>query len=343
MLDELLKCSALGGKEELQFLMFDALPLAEQQEVSDLRKYCISNQFSIGRYFDSTLLLLEFVGILSVVDGMVSANNELFDPAVLQDRETYFEDGDFVENLLLALKRENCLADFIVPDAVKREPSSNLYYVKGGLIPIRFFGIRNLFISLGFFKPEATLSPNRLLISPAFSKLFESLVLDSLKQTIPPKRRRSLADLKKQLEKQELLGAEAEIFVVQFERERLEGHPDIQSIQRVSEEYVNAGYDIESFSDKDSVFLDRFIEVKSFAGDPIFYWSKGEIEVALELGEKYYLYLVDRDLVSKPGYAPRIFQNPHQIIIGSEYWTKEPETWKISARPMVTEMPDASG
>ena len=46
-----------------------------------------------------------------------------------------------------------------------------------------------------------------------------------------------------------------------------------------------------------------------------------------KLADKYFLYLVDRNKISLPGYAPRIFQNPYLIIFKNEFWKKEPETW----------------
>jgi hypothetical protein len=333
MLDELLRCDVLGGKEELQFLIFDALPLADRQKVSDLHEYCVSNRFSIGRYFDGSLTLLQCLGLVHIADGYVSTNAQLHGVVRDYNREAYFDEGVFVQELLLALKRNDSIPEFIVPDGVKRDPNSGGYYVRSGFIPIRFFGIRNLLISLGFFRPQSTLGGTHLLVGQPFERLFETLVLESLRPLVPLKKKgRSLADLKRRLESQELLGAEAEKFVVDFERARLRGHPNIQGVQRISEEEMDAGYDIESFNDQESVFLDRFIEVKSFAGEVLFYWSEHEIEVATEMGEKYYLYLVDRRLLAEPGYCPKILQNPYPIIFGSEFWEKEPNSWRIRAR-----------
>jgi hypothetical protein len=125
----------------------------------------------------------------------------------------------------------------------------------------------------------------------------------------------------------EELGKEAEIYVIEFEHRRLAGHPEINEIQRISEDFIDAGFDIESFNDLGSVFLDRFIEVKSFSGELSFHWSKNEVKTAKEIGDNYYLYLVNRTQMKQSDYRPRIYQNPYYQIFENEYWSKDPESW----------------
>ena len=59
---------------------------------------------------------------------------------------------------------------------------------------------------------------------------------------------------------------------------------------------VAAGYDIKSFEskqDKNGLAIPRFIEVKAVASiNYRFYWTRNEIEVAKQLRNRYYLYLV---------------------------------------------------
>jgi hypothetical protein len=138
-----------------------------------------------------------------------------------------------------------------------------------------------------------------------------------------------LQSLKERQAHQELLGKEAELFVLDFEKQRLNKHPLLDNIQRISEEYVNAGYDIESYNDNNSLFTERFIEVKSYSDHVKFYWSANEIEVAKELADKYFLYLVDRAKVLEAGYNPKIVQNPYQSVFENELWKKEAQTWNI--------------
>lgn len=330
MLEELLKYDRLGNKDELLFLLFKALPLSKSQKVSDLRKYCISNHFSIGKSFNGAVKLLEFLEFINITDNLVSINDTLFDPTKIARQDTYFEQSDIVRILFLSLIREKAISNFISPFAIKQDCERGVFYVKNSLIPFKFFGIRNLLISVGFFGRDLRFGSSNLFVSENFTELFESLVVNLLREeNLCQKRRKSLLGLKTQLNNQEAMGKEAEIFVLNFEQQRLQGHPSIARIKRISEDYVNAGFDLESFNDKESVFIDRFIEVKSYSSNVVFYWSQNEVEVAKELAEKYFLYLVDRNKMPESGYAPRVFQDPYQKIFKNELWEKEPETWRV--------------
>lgn len=121
------------------------------------------------------------------------------------------------------------------------------------------------------------------------------------------------------------LGREAEDWVVAYERTRLATHPFVDQVRRISDENVLAGYDIVSFSSEAALYHDLFIEVKSFAGERRFYWSRNEIAVAERLGEDYCLYLVDRTQIVLPGYQPQILRGPYSALIGSNN-----ESWEIS-------------
>jgi len=55
--------------------------------------------------------------------------------------------------------------------------------------------------------------------------------------------------------------------------------------------------------DNQSVLLDKFIEVKSYSGDPYFYWSRNEVKVAETEKNNYFLYLVNRDEMNDIDYS----------------------------------------
>src|SRR3546814_1902936 len=84
---------------------------------------------------------------------------------------------------------------------------------------------------------------------------------DANKKT--PRRAKSAERLAADLARQAEAGAAAAIWVVQYERERLSGHPMQEQIRRVSEDDVSAGTDLVSFASVHSIRHDRFIEVKS--------------------------------------------------------------------------------
>lgn len=120
-------------------------------------------------------------------------------------------------------------------------------------------------------------------------------------------------------------GLEAELWVLAHERRRLAAHPLFDQIRRVSDENVAAGYDIASFSGATVLHHDLHIEVKSFAGEKRFFWTRNEIDVAAALGEAYALYLVDRRRLGEADYQPEIIPGPYTALFLSN-----PPGWDIS-------------
>lgn len=136
-------------------------------------------------------------------------------------------------------------------------------------------------------------------------------------------------ELLRKLQKQQEDGELGELFVIKYEQKRLScqaKHPKL--ISRVD---VGAGYDILSCHSKDSTSYDRYIEVKSFRGNPHFYWSANEKRVAEVLGENYFLYLIDLEKIEKDvnEYTPTIIANPVKQLF-EEDWLIEPDSFKIT-------------
>lgn len=328
MLEELLKHDKLGNKNELFFVLFQVLHSNKKHRLVDIKKFCISNLFSISRSFNGILSLLEFLSFIRIEDGEVTVCQDVFGRKEFLHPEEYFEKDHFFNCLLDKLIRSNVFDDFFSEKNLKFSNRSNQYYVKEQYIPFRFFPIRNLFLSLGFLVRDPTLH-NHLLIDKKFSDLFKSIIIDNL-QDQKNKRKISIGELRKRNEQKEEIGKQAELFVLQYEKNRLSKHLNNEKIKRISEEFVNAGYDIESFDDLDSFIVDRFIEVKSYEKEISFFWSRNEVQKAQELNEKYYLYLVDRLLMKDEKYIPRVFQNPYEKIFKNELWKKETENWKVT-------------
>jgi hypothetical protein len=328
MLDELLKHNKLGNKNELMFLLLKALPLAKNQKTSDLRAYCTSNHYSIGQSLDGILKLLEFMKLANFSNETISLDDAFF--TSIKNNGENFEQDIFTKSLLIALRNEGVITNIIPPDGVKRDADDGYYYVKENLIPLQFISIRNLLISLEFFERRLLYETNILVVNRGFNEFFQAEIVNNINNEKDKRRRVSLQELKNRLDNQERLGKEAELFVLNFEKQRLSKHPLVGNVLRVSEDHINAGFDIESFNDNNSVFTDRFIEVKSHSENIAFFWSANEVEVAKNLANKYFLYLVDRTKMSQDNYVPKIFQNPYQSIFENELWNKEPQTWKFS-------------
>ena len=139
----------------------------------------------------------------------------------------------------------------------------------------------------------------------------------SIKENV---RKKTLEELKNDLSHQEEIGEAGEKFVLQYEKRRLP--LKAMEIRQISHENVSAGYDIVSFQTEDSLFPNRFIEVKTFVGEPQFVWSLNEFNVAKKKGNLYFIYLVDFNKISDKDYVPTIIQNPSQTL--AHEWKMEP-------------------
>lgn len=133
-----------------------------------------------------------------------------------------------------------------------------------------------------------------------------------------PRRAISIEALDAQLAANAEHGKAAEEWVLAFECRRLQAHPLVDQIRRVSESDVAAGYDIISFSTAAAMHHDLHIEVKSYAGTRRFFWSRNEIATAEEFGEEYALYLVDRTMIWRSDYTPQIIQAPTAAMFAAE-------------------------
>ncbi len=121
------------------------------------------------------------------------------------------------------------------------------------------------------------------------------------------------------LKSQRATGEIAEQLTVEYEQRRLlrDGFKDLSlAVQRISKEDVFAGYDIISYNGKKSTLEhDRFIEVKGTSGsDPIFYWSKNEIEVARSKGKQYWIYLWTQVKSASEASLFKIVQDPYRKL-----------------------------
>jgi hypothetical protein len=102
----------------------------------------------------------------------------------------------------------------------------------------------------------------------------------------------SREELLTELSERQLLGYQAEIAVIKFERQRL-GPTWADRIHHIAGDHPTAPYDIKSVTVTDNRASPRYIEVKAVAlAERQFFWSASEIEAAKLLQLEYYLYLV---------------------------------------------------
>lgn len=102
--------------------------------------------------------------------------------------------------------------------------------------------------------------------------------------------------LKKILVEKELIGLAAEQVVYNYEKNRIKKFGNNLIVDHTSLKDVSAGYDIQSYEGKDKIF----IEVKAVSlSNYKFHLSVLEYQTAINLKEKYYIYLLPVDH-SKP-------------------------------------------
>lgn len=153
-------------------------------------------------------------------------------------------------------------------------------------------------------------------------------IVDSIRRS--SKRRKSLDTLLKELEEKRRIGAMGESIAFAYERKRLKDLGRTDSPQLISNDYVNAGYDMLSFEDVESSTCDRFIEVKAVGPDGRFYLSRNELEQAKENESKYHIYLVDVTR-SVPEYPViDIITDPTSALFGEESdWMSTVESYRF--------------
>ena len=165
-----------------------------------------------------------------------------------------------------------------------------------------------------------------VIVNPEFEKLISLKI----------KRKITLKQLERNLEQQKKIGNIAEEIVLNFEKNRLKNlgfEEESNNIRRISIDFTNAGYDIESFSGKAKNGLpDRFIEVKGTVKKEFeFHWSTNEINVAKNLGSNYWIYYVSEIDVQNqisPN-DPKMINNPYDNIFSSDLFQKNIESYRI--------------
>ena len=168
-----------------------------------------------------------------------------------------------------------------------------------------------------------------VIVNPEFDKLI----------SIKIKRKITLKQLEKNLEHQKKIGDIAEEIVLNFEKNRLKNlgfEDESNKTRRISIDFANAGYDIESFNGKTNDGLpDRFIEVKGTTKKELdFHWSINEINTAKNLGSNYWIYFVSEiDVQNKISInEPKMINNPYDHIFSNDLFEKNIESYHIKEK-----------
>ena len=153
---------------------------------------------------------------------------------------------------------------------------------------------------------------------------------------LSPSRHISKDAFRRMLNEREIIGDGAELAVLDYERNRLQGFPRLRdNIRHTAIDNVGAGYDISSFEgpSKGNPEDDRFIEVKAVSAlaPSSFFWTINEIDAARTTREKYYLYLVP--VKGKGDYSVdqmMVIRNPYfQVYANEEKWQRIPQSYRF--------------
>ena len=231
----------------------------------------------------------------------------------------------------------NCFNDFIFK-SLKSDPifieifkSENLSYdiinkviqIRNSAFGFRYSNFKQLLINFNILQKHPESQFNSFIINPTYKYLFDDTILPEIRRN-----EISIEEFQKSMELKQKYGLEAEQFVLDFENKRLNKKKDINW---VAEYIVNAGYDIASYNSEEDIFLNRFIEVKSFEGDnPYFFWSRNELKESKIRKKQYWLYLVNRNKMNDNDYYPTMINNPFENILQDDDWKKSIENYKVS-------------
>lgn len=312
MLDELKRLNYPGRKEDLIYFLQYIIG-NNSISLEDIRVLCSHAPAGYQLRADFLVTYCACFGWI-VQDEEITTSLEIRN--FLNDKERL--NRYMVESSLSTLFSNKILfADMFVYDMEKCQ-----VLFRNELLPLSYAHIRNVLVSQEFFVVEREECKTMFGVHPDFEKILAKFCKKSSNAL-------TLEQLKARLEANSISGAKAEAFVLEYEKRRIHNPLLQKQIKQVSELDVCAGYDIISYKSDASTSYDCFIEVKAISRTLDFYWSKNELEVAMLLGEQYYLYLVDLNKIHLENYSPIIIPNPAIAVMKAEDWFVEPQSYHI--------------
>lgn len=179
MLEELLKSSNLGSRDEISFVLFNALSPSSSKSLEDIRKFSISSIFSIRQSFDGIISLLKLLSIIEVADQQVSLNSDIFDRSKYSDSKSYFDNGALIELFIKKISECDREEYIFTKDNLKYNSKEKFYYVRLHLIRFEFLIIKNLLLSIGFFSIDYDHN-NHLIIDNKYKDLVKEIIIKKI-------------------------------------------------------------------------------------------------------------------------------------------------------------------
>jgi len=273
----------------------------------DLEQLFYNRNINGRSIFDGCLDLAFHIKVLIINDIQTVTLNKTFEDFLFSEKQMC---DKFVEHLFLTLKDDDEFQNIFSSKNISYDIIYHSIQITNSAFGLKYASFKQLLIDFEVIKVHPTIEIRKFIINSRYKKLFDKTILPEIK-----KRKIGIEEFQITLEQKQLYGEEAEKFVLKFEFERLNGN---KLIDWVAEYSVAEGYDIASFNEEASPNNDRFIEVKSYNGQPYFFWSRNEIDIARIKKDEYYLYLVDRDRMNHIEYEPIIIQNPYKEVYNNE-------------------------
>jgi hypothetical protein len=312
------------GTPQYFFELFNSLKnnTATIYSKRDLEQLFYNRNINCRSIFDGCLELAFNIGILIIDETDTVRLNKTFQDFPFSKKQMC---DKFVECLFLNLKDDDDFQNIFSSKNISYDIIYHSVQITYGAFGLKYASFKQLLIDFEIIKVHPITEIKKFIINSRYKKLFDKTILPEIKR-----RKIGIEEFQISLEQQQIYGEEAEKFVLKFEYDRLNGS---KTIDWVSEYSVAEGYDIASFNDESSMVNDRFIEVKSFNGQPYFFWSRNEIDIARIKKYEYYLYLVDRDKINYSNYTPLIIQNPYLEVYNNEaHWDQRVEKIRFAIK-----------
>ena len=319
MLKELSHYENLGTPQYF-WELFDILEKSNQVWTrKEVQEYFFNRLIDGRNIFDGCLPFMELMGIIKI-----NKDEEIvLDVSLLEFlKSQQYLSGKLIEMLFQELKNDEIFYEIFCSQNISYDIIYHSIQISNSAFHFKYANFKQFLIDFDFLLVHPDKQVNKLVINSRYKKVFDKTVLLEIR-----KRKIGIEELKKSLEQQQTYGEEAEKFVLHFENQRLKNQ---KNIDWVAEYWANAGYDVASYNNIESKKQDRFIEVKSYSGQPNFFWSRNEIETARIRKDKYFLYLVNRDKMEFENYTPIIIQNPYQFVLKNDTWNKRVEKYFVS-------------
>jgi len=305
--EEIENCSEIADGEGLYFIWKNLISgVTSLESLAYLR---LHHNGKINVDVEIAILLFAQLQIIDFKDDSISLKNRIPESST-NDKNSFL---DWISKFLLQFL---ILENVIELDEIAYDSQLDRYILPRRNIKYRYACYRNLLLSLSILDRRED-----------GNYYIEDFLTDIITKENISKAKLSEASLMKLLEQQRLQGEFGEKYIIEYENKRLELRVDKSKIKRISVLDVSAGYDIISFNDIASATLDRFIEVKTYKGNPHFHWSANEINTAKVRSNHYYLYLVDFNKISLPLYKPIIICDPITYFENNAAWSSTPESF----------------